>query len=144
MYIILGGMSVAFAHTPTDPAQLGLYPPTFPVELALGVASPRRVCEAFNISREEFQRLLSYPVFQEDLRRARDAVRREGASFRVKAQLQAEELLKTAWSMIHDREGVPATVRADLLKFVVRCSGLDASKDEVRAPGPSLNIQINL
>lgn len=134
----------ALVHTTTNPAELG-YPATFPVELALRVASPRKICEAYGISREEFEALVSDPHFMADLNRAKEMVRKEGMSFRLKAQLQSDELLKTSWKIIHDAK-TPATVRADLIKFTIRVAGLDASKDQGQpgANGPSLNIQINL
>lgn len=127
-----------------DPARR-MYPPTLPVELALGFASPRKICEAYDLTRADFEELIANPVFVEDLRRARDLVRQEGMSFRIRAQLQSEALLETSWAMIHN-PAVPPSVRADLLKFTVRVAGLDASKDQAAnaPPGPTLNIQINM
>lgn len=126
-----------------NPALLG-YPATLPVELALRTASPRKICEAYDITREELAALLHDEVFLTDLRRAQELVRKEGMTFKLKAQLQADELLKTSWRMIHTAQ-VPASVRADLIKFTVRAAGLDGSKDLGAGPtGPTFSIQINL
>jgi hypothetical protein len=131
---------------PADPSELG-YPPTLPVEIALRVAPLPDICAAYGISKQEFADLRHDPVFVADLRRAVEMVKKEGMSFKLKAQLQSDELLKTSWTMIHDKSGdIPASVRADLLKFIIRAAGLDGSKDPSAngANVPALSIQINL
>lgn len=140
----IGGMNLPATINPTEALEAA-YPLSLPVEIALQVAPVREICEAYGITKERFRQLLDNPVFLEDLRRAREMVRQDGMTFKLKAQLQSGELLKTSWTMIHN-EALPATVRADLLKFTVRVAGLDASKDQAAnaAQVPGLNIQINL
>lgn len=121
------------------------YPATLPLELALRIGTPRSICEAYGITRDEFEALCRNPTFVEDMRRAKELVRKEGMSFRIKAMLQSDELLKTSWAMIHNT-ALPATVRADLIKFTVRVAGLDASKDQGGGGDdkPSFSITVNL
>lgn len=119
------------------------YPPMLPVELALRVSTPKKICEAYGITREEYQELIRSPAFQADLRRAVETVRRDGMSFKLKARLQAEELLKTSWALIHNGS-IPPGVRADLIKFTIRAAGLDGSKELAEASRPTLSIQVNL
>lgn len=131
---------------PDDPSELG-YPPTLPIEIALRVAPLADICAAYGISKEDFAALRHDPVFVADLKRAVELVKKDGMSFKLKAQLQSDELLKTSWKMIHDNSGeVPPSVKADLLKFTIRAAGLDGSKDPSAngQAGPSLSIQINL
>lgn len=131
---------------PDDPSELG-YPPTLPIEIALRVAPLADICAAYGISKEDFAVLRHDPVFVADLKRAVELVKKDGMSFKLKAQLQSDELLKTSWKMIHDNSGeVPPSVKADLLKFTIRAAGLDGSKDPSAngQAGPSLSIQINL
>jgi hypothetical protein len=136
-------------NMPTTPADFDgtglvqLYPPTLPVELALRISTPKAICEAYGLTREEFEALMANPAFQADLRRAKEAVRRDGMSFKLKARLQAEELLKTSWALIHNSE-IPPGVRADLIKFTIRAAGLDGSKELAEANRPTLSIQVNL
>jgi hypothetical protein len=47
----------------------------------------------------------------------------------MKARLQAEEMLKTSWRMVQDKE-TPANVRADLIKATVRWAGLEPKPSE--------------
>ena len=127
---------------PNNPAEIG-YPPTFPIEVALRVAPIKDICAAYNLSEEDWGHLRRDPVFVSDLKKAVDMVKQEGMSFKLKARMQSEELLKTSWQMIHDQEVTPA-VRADLLKFTVRCAGLEAGPKDQQGSGNTLQIQINL
>jgi hypothetical protein len=115
------------------------------LELALRIATPKKICEAYGITKSEFETLCRNPTFLDDMKRARELVRKEGMSFRLKAMIQSDELLKTSWGMIHN-PALPATVRADLIKFTVRVAGLDASKDQGGGGDdkPTFSITVNL
>lgn len=129
---------------PDNPAEIGTYPPTLPIEIALRTAPLPEICAAYSISHEEWLVLRNDPVFQRDLTAAVELVKKDGMSFKLKAQLQADELLKTSWKMIHsNNEEVPASVRADLLKFTVRAAGL-AEPAEKGSGGPQNALQINI
>ena len=129
----------------SDPARLG-WPPTLPIEVALRTASVKNICIDYKISREEWDVLRHDPRFIRDVQDAAAELKKDGMSFKMKARLQSEELLKTSWQMIHaPGDDVPPSVKADLLKFTVRAAGLDGSKDQANGPaGPTLQIQINL
>ena len=126
---------------PRDPAELG-YPPTLPIEIALRTGTTKEICEAYNIDRVRWDELRQDPAFIADVHAAQEALRKDGMSFRMKAQLQSEELLKTSWKIIHDAE-MPANVRADLIKFTIRAAGLDGSKDQA-ANQQTTALQINI
>ncbi len=128
-----------------DPASLP-YPPTLPVELALRQKSPMEICQAYNITQAQWNQLRFDPIFIADLRSAVENLKKDGMSFRTKAKLQSEELLKTSWYLIHSsNEEVPPQVKADLIKFTIRAAGLDGSKDQAaQAAAVSNQLQINL
>ena len=127
---------------PHDPAMLG-YPATLPVEIAMRTSSTRAVCEAYGIVEEEWELIRHDPVFLADLQRAVDMLKEEGASFRVKAKLQAEELLKTSWRMIHS-PNTPPNVAADLIKSTARWAQYDVPPSQQLAPpGSGFHISIN-
>lgn len=131
------------ALRPNDPAEIG-YPPTLPVELALRTAPVADICAAYGIDREQWETLKQDPVFRHELAVAVEMVKKEGMSFKLKARLQSEELLKTSWKMIHSpSDEVPPSVKADLLKFTVRAAGLDGSNDKTQANNAN-NFQINI
>lgn len=133
-----------------DPATLG-FPPTLPVELALHEQPVKEICESYGITRDEWLVLRESPLLIQAVQDAVDMLKIEGMSFKLKARLQAEELLKSSWKLIHDATtgvgAVPAAVKADLIKFTIRAAGLDASG--VRGDGSSPTggvtaLQINL
>lgn len=130
------------AVRPDDPSELG-YPPTLPVEVALQTAPEDDIREAYGFTRTQWNLLKHNDQFKSDVTAARAMLSEEGMSFKAKARLQAEELLKTSWSLIHDRSGdVPPSVKADLLKFTIKAAGLEASpKDSMQAITP---LQINI
>lgn len=70
-------------------------------------------------------------------------VREKGLTFKLKAKVQAEELLNTSWTLIHSHDVSPA-VKADLIKSTVRWAGLETPdpKDSLSA-GTGVAITIN-
>jgi hypothetical protein len=128
---------------PRDAASLG-WPATLPLEVAMRTASNRTICEAYGITREEWDALRYDERFLKEVHDAREMLKQEGMSFRVKARLQSEELLKTSWRMIHHASTPPA-VAADLIKFTIKAAGLsEEKKNEAANVGTALQININL
>lgn len=129
---------------PKDPAAIG-YPPTLPVEIALKTASLAELKVEYRYTDEEWSALRYDPAFIADLKSAVDMVKLEGMTFKLKAKLQAEELLKTSWTLIHaSRDDVPPSVKADLIKSTMRWAGYDNKDNAGAGNGNALNIQINL
>ena len=126
---------------PSDPARLG-YPPTFPIEVALRTAPITEICEAYGISPEEWGLIRHEELFLADLARALECVKKEGMSFKLKARLQAEELLKTSWRTIHDPE-TPPTVKSALIQATIRWAGYDTPA-AVQAGGGGAGFSINI
>ncbi len=59
------------------------------------------------------------------------ALQKDGAVFKLKARAQAEALLTTSWALIHrPLDEVPASVKADLIKFTIKAAGLDTSIEQ--------------
>lgn len=125
-----------------DPAQLG-YPPTLPIEIALKTASMETIRQEYGYTHEEWAELPRNPAFVADLASAVEMVKKEGMSFKLKARLQAEELLKTSWRLIHDN-ATGAAVRADLIKATMRWAGYENKEGAGASGGSNFNIQINL
>ena len=129
---------------PADPARLG-YPPTLPIEIALRTSPVDAVCEAYGISPEEWALIVEDPTFQNDMLRATEMLKEDGVSFKLKAQLQANQLLQTSWNLIHN-DLTPPNVRADLIKSTVKWAGLEpqpATAGQVAGNGFTIAINFN-
>lgn len=128
------------SHGIDDPALIG-FPPTLPLELALGDSPRNEVLRAYDINANRWEVLRHNPTFQKALKDALEMLQRQGMSFRVKAALQAEALLETSWKLIHSAS-TPAPVKADLIKTTYRVAGLEPK--ETANVGSPLQININL
>lgn len=124
-----------------DPAGMG-FPPTLPMELAMRDRPPSEICAAYGITQDEYEKMCASPVFLQAVQNSSDLLAKEGYSFRAKAGLQAEELLKTSWQMIHNIN-TPSAVRSQMIANTVRWAGFDAKVD-TPSGGTSFNVQINL
>jgi hypothetical protein len=124
-----------------DPATLG-WPPFLPIELALGEERPRQICENYGIDKDQFLALLTLPAFVKAVLDAKEMMAKEGMSFRMKARMQAEALLKTSWQLIHNPH-TPSNVKADLIKTTMRVAGYEPKETDRTAVLPlQINIQL--
>lgn len=121
-----------------DPATFG-FPPTLPIELVLRECPRNQILEAYGIGPAEWDLLRHNAVFQKALQDAVEKLRRDGMSFRVKAQMQAEALLETSWQLIH-AQNTPAAVKSDLIKNTIKVAGLEPKE----APSILTPLQINI
>ena len=138
-------MGTALATTtvkPFDPADLG-FPPMLPVELAMRVAPVPEICAAYGITKEDLIKLVADPLFVQAYQGAREMLQKDGMSFRIKARMQAEELLKKSWAIIHS-DHTPIPVKADLIKATVRWAGYEPKGDGPGGLGNAFQININL
>lgn len=127
-----------------DPAGVG-WPPTLPLEVAMKEMPVKDICKSYGLTKDDWERLKENAAFVAEVAGYIEALKKEGVSFKMKAKLQAEELLKSSWKLIHDRTGdVPAQVKADLIKSTMRWAGYDAKENAGGGNANTLQIQINL
>lgn len=123
-----------------DPSLLG-FPPMLAVEIALGIDSPKNICAAYGIDKPTFTAILAHPVFIKQYQMAIEQLKIDGASFRLKAKIQAEEFLKENFKMVKS-PGTSDSVRAKLIENTVRWAGYDQKVAE--GGGANNNFQINI
>ena len=82
------------------------------------------------------------PVFLKKVNSYRDEIREKGMTFKLKARAQAEELLTTSWTLIHNPD-TSAAVKADLIKSTVKWGGLEP-KGDVTTEGASGGVKITI
>lgn len=125
-----------------DPAGFG-FPPSLPIEIALHERPIKEICKVYGLSKEAYERICQQPAFLKAVEAAVESVRQEGFTFKVKARMQAEELLKKSWQMIHDT-ATPRAVQADLIKQTVKWAGYEPKNEPIQASGAGFSLTINL
>lgn len=106
--------------------------------------SIKEVLKEHNLTQDDFIRFSADKLFQDRIAEYQKDIKERGLTFKLKAKAQAEELLKTSWSLIHDRDTSPA-VKADLIKSTVKWAGLEPTGKELDMGGKSgVSITINL
>lgn len=116
------------------------FPHMLPVELALGESPVREIVESYGLTKDQFAELCVNAAFKKAFADAVEALKKDGMSFKVKARMQSEAMLKKSWDMVHDAF-TPANIKADLIKATWRVAGLEPKPDE---KGGSQNLQINI
>ena len=83
-------------------------------------------------------------LFLKKVESYRNEIREKGMTFKLKARAQAEELLTTSWTLIHNPD-TSAAVKADLIKSTVKWGGLEPKNDTaIEGQGGGVKITINL
>ena len=102
------------------------------------------ILQRHNVTGVELLEINRDPLFLKRVGAYRDDIRDKGVTFRMKARAQAEELLTTAWMLIHSPD-VSAAVKADLIKSTVKWAGLEPKGDDAGAGAAGgVRITINL
>lgn len=113
------------------------------VDVALG-ASADSILSTYGLQMHEYERLCRDPVFMGRVAATKKELEKNGAGFRLKAQLQAEAMLATSWDIAHDDE-VDPKVRAQIIRDTVRWAGWDAPPTQQQnGIGAGFSISINL
>jgi len=116
----------------------------FALDLAMtlegsGSALPE-LLKAYNYTQEELEVFCAEPLFAQKVEHLRTQLKERGFTFKLKAQMQAEELLDTSWDIIHTTDVSPA-VKADLIKWTAKIAGLEPTKESsVGDQGVKINI----
>ena len=100
------------------------------------------VKDRHSISAEDILVFQKDPVFLKKVESYRNEIREKGMTFKLKARAQAEELLTTSWTLIHNPD-TSAAVKADLIKSTVKWGGLEP-KNDVLAEGGSGGVKITI
>lgn len=96
-----------------------------------------------NINAVQFAEFANDKIFEKTVQDYREEIRTKGLTFRAKARVQAEELLKTSWILIHSID-TPAAVKADLIKHTVKWGDLEPKNTSVESNTGGVSITINL
>tara|TARA_Y100001956_G_scaffold30113_1_gene29737 strand:- start:160 stop:549 length:390 start_codon:yes stop_codon:yes gene_type:complete len=82
------------------------------------------ICEAYDLQHHEYMAIKSDVSFMAQVANMRKELEKEGVSFRLKAQMQAECYLDKVWELVQSSNTDPK-VKAALIKDTVRWAGFD-------------------
>lgn len=81
-----------------------------------------------HLTEDQLLSISADPLFQRAVRSMRDEVREKGLTFRMKARVMADSLLKTSWQIIHS-ESTPPSVKSELIRSTVKWANLEPKND---------------
>jgi hypothetical protein len=127
-----------------NPARIVSFPPTFPIDLVMRIKPVPELCKMYDITRDDWNRIRHDPLFIKTLEQLAEELEDPKRAFKMKARLQAEAYLTTAWDLVHSPNAIVAPpVKAQLIRDTWRAAGLDGSMEEAGArPGNALQINI--
>jgi len=116
-----------------DPGSVG-FDPRVAYELALGVDSADEIFSRYNISADEAVELLGNEPFIRAIKEFKTQVQESGITFKLKAKIQAEDLLTHSYQIATDPD-MPPAVRADMIKWTANVAELGPKKDSAGGSG---------
>ena len=121
------------------------WPPSLPVEIALGADSMDNILLRNGVTEEEDVGGTLTPAFRRALAEAAKDIRENGLTFRGLCRGIAEDFLPELDQKLHDKL-IPFAQKLDALKSVVKWAGLEPKEEKAVASANSnlVNIQINL
>ena len=128
-------------YKPTSGAEL-TFDPRIAYEIALGVDQPGAVFEKYGMVEEQATALAANPAFMATVAKYQEEVLASGVSFKLKAKIQAEDLLTHSYLIATDPEA-PMSVRADLIKWTARVAGLEPKEEKGGGAGGGFTLNIS-
>ena len=120
------------------------FDPRLAFELSLGVHDVTETFKKYGLDPAQARALMARPEFIAKVKEYKAEVTDSGLSFRLKAKLQAEDLLAVSYALVQNAE-TPAPVRADLIKWTAKMADLEPAVGKgvgMAGAGFSLNIMI--
>jgi hypothetical protein len=101
--------------------------------------------QKLHIPKDRFLQLASSELFKKQVKAFVKELEDNGISFQLKARIQAEEMLKKNWQIVHDPD-TPPTVAVKAIENTVRWAGLEnkGTAVDATAAGSGFSITINI
>lgn len=128
-------------YRPASGAEL-TFDPRIAYEIALGVDQPGAVFGKYGMDEEQAASLAANPAFVATVAKYQEEVLASGVSFKLKAKIQAEDLLTHSYLIATDPEA-PMSVRADLIKWTARVAGLEPKEEKGGGAGGGFTLNIS-
>ena len=127
---------------PDNPADMG-FPSKLVYEVALAESPIKDICEAYGLTRADFEVLIKHPRFIAQYERAIEKLEEPGAIIQIKAMMISEEGLKVVYDIMSDAKNLPS-VRLDAVKLSNAMAGVGQKGAVEGVVMPSFAINIDL
>lgn len=112
------------------------------LDVAMGV-DEETICEVYELQFPQLQRIKQTASFKARLEAAVKDLEKEGASFRLKCQMQMEEYLKDSFAMVKANTTDPR-VKLKIIEATARWAGYDKVVGEEASSGGGVGITVNI
>lgn len=119
------------------------FDPRLAYELALDMDKPLEVFARYGYDEPAARAMLLQKVFVTTVKKYKDEIVEGGISFKLKAKIQAEDLLTHSYSLAVDPT-TPATVRASLIQWTTKVAGLEPTPQKDAGAGTGNGFQLNI
>lgn len=118
------------------------FDPRLAYEIALEIDDPVAVMAKYGYVGDHAVALLKEVAFALAVKNYRNEVSTSGISFKLKARVQAEDLLAHSYNIATDPDA-PASVRADIIKWTAKMAGYEPKEDGgAKGGGAGFNLNI--
>lgn len=101
----------------------------------------QEVLQDLGMTPDEFLKLADNALFKQKVKSFAKELSENGASFQMKARIQAEEMLKLNWRLAHDPD-TPAATAAKIVENTVRWAGLEPKPTQTAGAQAGAGFQI--
>lgn len=116
-----------------DPGHAG-FDPRIAYELALGIEDANEIFARYGVPQDKAVKLLGNELFVKAIKDFKVQVQESGITFKLKAKIQAEDLLTHSYQIATDPD-MPPAVRADMIKWTANVAELGPKKDSTGGSG---------
>lgn len=124
-------------------AEKGAWPARLPFDLAMELDTAEETFARYEIAEADAVELLANADFVATIKFWREAVVKEGYSYKTKAKLIAEDLLETGYMLATD-PGTSDSVRANMIQWFSKVAGYEPKKDSEGGGGQGPGFTLNL
>lgn len=118
------------------------FDPRIAYEVALDLDEPSEIFSRYGYDADDAVALSGTELFARTVKEYREEIKVSGVGFKLKAKIQAEDLLTHSYQIATDPD-VPASVRADLIKWTAKVAGYEP-KDSTGKEGGGGTFALNI
>lgn len=119
------------------------FDPRIAYELALAMDKPTVIFEKYGYSQEDAVAFIQNAAFMGTVRKYREEILAGGIGFKLRAKIQAEDLLTHSYLIATDPE-TPAAVRADMIKWTAKVAGYEPTAGEKAGGAAGAGFTLNI